>query len=458
MRTAIVVGGGFAGVAAATALAEAGWCVNLMEARGHLGGRASSSAPSDMFPAPFDNSPHLLMGCYSETRTLMQRLGATKDIRWHDPLALWWLAPGGKRFSLRAWHLPSPFHLLAGLISSNAFPWREKRSLAGTLRKLLEDHLSADSVSLTVAGFLTAERQGSIAIERFWRPITRSVMNLDPMDAPLPLLANALKRIFSPVRFDSAMGILQKPLSDSLFPGVSSFLSSRGGKVFLNRPVKYFQKKIVGFKVLDFEGGELPCDALVWAVPPYLLAPILGVLSTVDDQLNEAQSIADPGDVGKMPIVCVHAILDREVLSGPFVGLAGARFDWVFNRNENWSWSSPAGQGQYLSFVASAAEDLASRKDGAILHLALEELRNRLGGINTEFQVRYTKVVREMAATPRFTQNALRLRASTRTQVPGFFLAGDWTDTGLPATIEGAVLSGHRAAQSALDLLGRAGR
>lgn len=133
MPKVIVVGGGYAGLAAATALAEAGHSVDLLESRGFLGGRAYSIAPSETFPAPMDNGPHLFMGCYAETLRLFRRIGVEKNLQWIDPLALAWLTPGGREVSLKCTPWPAPLHLAWGLLFSNAFPWGEKISLARAL-------------------------------------------------------------------------------------------------------------------------------------------------------------------------------------------------------------------------------------------------------------------------------------------------------------------------------------
>src|SRR5258708_24388996 len=130
MKKVIVVGGGYAGISTANALAEKGFAVELLESRGFLGGRVYSTPPTENFPAPVDNGPHLFMGCYHETWKLLERLQAPEFFHRIDPLRLSWLIPGGNKVSLRCGPLPAPFHLAWGLLTSNAFPLGEKISLA----------------------------------------------------------------------------------------------------------------------------------------------------------------------------------------------------------------------------------------------------------------------------------------------------------------------------------------
>jgi len=318
---------------------------------------------------------------------------------------------------------------------------------------LTTPQLAPDIERSTVAVYLDLTGQGPVSRERFWVPFTRSVTNLPPADAPLSLLSTALYRIFSGRRFNNALGLARYPLGDVLFPRVARWLETRGGHLFLNRPARGFERPEGSFLLRDNTGQRHEADVLLWAVPPYFLASYIGDRPAHPTEEDGPVDPKDPAALGKMPIISVNAILDRSVINGAFVGLSGARFDWAFNRNENWGWRSPAGEGQYLSLVASAADDLVAKGDGELLSLAVGELRERLGSGPSSFKLRHSKVVREIAATPRLTLDVLKLRPSFVTPVPGMFLAGDWTDTGLPATVEGAVLSGHRAAAAALSHL-----
>jgi zeta-carotene desaturase len=436
MPKVLVVGGGFAGVAAATALAEKGIEVVLLESRGYLGGRVYSIAPSDNFPAPLDNGPHLFMGCYHETLELLARLGVPDPFHWVDPLKIAWLDPGGKSMALQCAPLPAPFHLAWGLLFSNAFGFSEKISLAKSLAAFSRKPFKVRAGLETVAQFLDSTGQGPGVRRRFWIPLCNSVMNVPIEVAPLEGFGEVLRRIFFGSRRDSALAVAAKPLSETAFPQVAPWLEKRGGTVLFHEGVQAFRADERSFELTIRSGKTLSGDALVWAVPPSSLAALWpkGTWKTLEDFPR----------LGKSPIVSVHIILSQTVTRGHFVGLTGAQFEWVFNRNANWGWSD--GDRQYLSFTASAAEELARRTEKELVELALGELRDRCPAAR-EVQVLHAKVTREMAATFAWTRETGPLRPGTGTPFPNIFLAGDWTDTGLPATIEGACFSGHRAAQ-----------
>ena len=291
--------------------------------------------------------------------------------------------------------------------------------------------------------FLNETRQGSVSRERFWGPICRSAMNAGPETAPLSGLAGVLNRIFfGKFSEGSAFLVPAYPLSDILFKECQYWLEkNHGGRIHLQEGVQKFDYSHGTFKLKTKSNKVFTGDALVFAVPPSSLAslwpkgtwPLAGQWPRI----------------GKSPIVSVHLILSKRVMEEHLLGLSGATFEWVFNRNANWGWK---GNGQYLSFVASAAENLAQQTKKELETLALKELRDRCSDAK-EARVLHSKVTREMAATFAWTLENDSLRPSCKTPIPNVFLAGDWTATGLPPTIEGACLSGHQAADKAQTYL-----
>jgi hydroxysqualene dehydroxylase len=441
MRKVIVVGGGFAGVSAATALAEKGHSVDLLESRGSLGGRVYSIPPDETFPAPVDNGPHLFMGCYREALRLFQRLEVPGPFHWIDPLRLVWLLRNGQKASLKCARLPAPWHLALGLLASDAFPLREKISLARALSAFSQKPFAVPAGLDRVAPFLDASGQGPAARERFWIPFCNAVMNVPVELAPLEGLGEVLHRVFFGSRRDGALAVPARPLGELAFPQTAPYLESRGGKVLLGEGIQSFRVDGKSFQLGSRSGKHFTGEALIWAVPPRSLAALWPARAW-----PAVESL--PG-LGKSAILSVNLILSREVMEGHLAALSGARFEWVFNRNANWGWK---GEGQYLSLVASAAADLAPLQGSELVNLALRELADRRPAAPAA-RVLHAKVIREMAATFSWTPESGRWRLPGETPLENVFLAGDWTDTSLPATIEGACLSGHRAAQMAVEAL-----
>jgi squalene-associated FAD-dependent desaturase len=437
----LVVGGGYAGVSAATALAEAGITVDLLESRGFLGGRVYSTAPTESFPAPVDNGPHLLMGCYRETFKLFKRLKVTEGFHWIDPLSLSWVSPGGSKTTLDCAALPAPFHLAWGLLKSNAFPGVEKLKLAMALAPFAGHPFLIPKSVHTVADWVRVTRQGVTTRERFWVPFCRAVMNVSPETAPIRGLGEVLHRVFFKSRRDSALVVAAKPLSEIAFPEALDYLQSKGATVHFREGAQGLRLASGPFQVQGVSGKTFTADALILALPVRSLEALWNS--------SGLPAPAEESRLGKSPILSVHLILEKPILTGHLAGLPGANFDWVFNRNANWGYSGP---GQYVSLVCSGDLDLARKPEREILVKAWEELQERFPELSGT-QPLHSKVTKEMSATFFWSEEVGALRPSVVTPFSNIFLAGDWTSTGLPATIEGACLSGHRAATKTLSCL-----
>ncbi len=441
MSRVIVVGGGYSGVAAATALAEQGIGVELLETRSSLGGRVYTIAPGDSFPAPCDNGPHLFLGCYKDTWALFKRLEFENSFHWINPLEITWMSPGGVPASFSCANLPAPFHLAVGLLKTKAFPMGEKLSLARALQPFARRPFSIAKGLQTVGQFLVHTRQGPISRERFWDPLCRAVMNLQPERSSLLEFGEALHRAFFGTRAQSAIALPAKPLSELAFPKVESYLKEKGGMIHLGDGARHLRLVSGPFEVETASGKIFSGDALVLALPPRSLEA-LWTTSDLPSPVSAEQ-------MGRSPILSVNLLLDRPVMKGHWAGLPGAHFEWVFNRNANWGYAGP---GQYLSLVASADMDLAVKNDKELLVTAVEELQRHFP-LAQGAQRLHSKVVKEMAATVELTPENVSCRPTCETVFENVFLAGDFTATGLPATIEGACFSGHRAAEKVRSFL-----
>jgi squalene-associated FAD-dependent desaturase len=381
------------------------------------------------------------MGCYRDTWSFFRRLEVENAFHWSNPLQMTWVTPGGVRADFSCAKLPAPLHLAVGLIRSKAFPFNEKLPLALALRRFARKPFSIPKDIFTVGEFLDLTRQGPLSRERFWGPLCRAIMNLQPETASLQEFGEALHRAFFGKRSESAMAIPAKPLGELAFPKVESFLRQRGGSVHLGDGAHHLRLASGPFEVETASGRVFKGEALVLALPPRSLEALWAT--------SDLPSPVSAQQMGRSPILSVNVLLDRPVMEGQWAGLTGARFEWVFNRNANWGHPGP---GQYLSLVASADKDLARQGDKELLVLALEELQRHFPLAQAARRL-HSKVVKEMAATFELTPASSPFRPKCETVFNNVFLAGDFTATGLPATIEGACASGHRAADKVRELL-----
>lgn len=456
MNDVLIMGGGFAGLAAATQLAASGRRVTVLEKRPVLGGRAYSytdQATGDVI----DNGQHAMMGCYTEMFRFLDRIGATHKLAIQPGLRVDMLDPTRGAGVISCPSLPNPLHMGAGVLGYRLLSVVDRaRVLVGGLRLLAMKRLGdARLAALTVDGILDLLGQSAAARRAFWYPVAIATLNDDPAIASADLLAEVMVRAFFAGK-DAARFVLSKVgLSELYTHDARRFIEARGGRIETKAHVVG-----VGFRgdeVSHFElrdGRRLTASAYVSAVPPQGLFPLLPIAVR-----RSVPALGGIEGLTSSPIVSVHVWLDRPILAErPFVGFVGTGTHWAFNRDVI------AGRrdrdGGYLSFVISGARGIVDDDNEAIVARTLADLR-RLVPASAAATVRHTQVVKEKFATMSPTVASARLRPATSTPFDNFVLAGDWTDTGLPATIESAVMSGHRAADvvtARLAALGARGR
>jgi zeta-carotene desaturase len=433
----IVVGGGFAGLSAATALAERGIRVLVLEARPTLGGRATSFID----PATgerVDNGQHILTGSYRETFRFLRRLGTDVDVHLQAGLRVDFVDREGRPSRLDCPPVMAPLHLIAGALRWRAIGWRDRLALA-RLGRIAPQEGDAD---LTVRAWLRRRGQTPRLIELLWEPLAVAALNQSIDAASGDMFGRVLGRMFTADRRDAALGLPRKPLDELYASPARQFIEQAGGAVRTGAPATICAgEDPVRVRVRDdlFRPRAVIC-ATAWHALPSLFDPRPAALMGV---LDAASATAGS------PIVTVNLWLDRPVTPGAFVGLPGRSMQWVFDTR-----ALLGEESSHLSLVSSAAEALVGHDNQGIVDLALRELREALPPAR-EATVRRAVVVRERRATFSVAPGQPP-RPGTRTTVAGLFLAGDWIDTGLPATIEGAVLSGHAAAAAAAEFL-RAG-
>jgi len=444
-KDVIIIGGGFAGLSAGVALAEKGFRVALLESKPALGGRAYSFADADSGDF-VDNGQHVLMGCYTETLDFLDRIGARKHLVFHQDLEIELLDRGGASATLRTAHLPGPFHMSTGLLRYRHLKVRERlRALTGGLKLLAMQRRAPVALQkMTVADLMDALGQGDRARAAFWYPLSIATLNDEPEVSSAALLAEVLKRAFFAKRSDSAFVYSRVGLTDLYCDGASKLIEQSGGVVSTHTQVESIEvQNGSAVRVRMRDGTRLGAANLICAVPSHQLARLLPA------SMREDKFFAAIANLQSSPIICVHAWFDREVTDSAFVGFIGTTTQWLFNKRRIFELHGERHPG-YLSFVISGARKLVDRSNDELLDLVMRDL-NAMIPAASEAKLLRALVLKEKHATMAPAPDTFALRPTTRTPIANLFLAGDWVQTGLPATIESAVISGRAAAAAVTD-------
>ncbi len=437
----VVIGGGFAGLSAGVALAERGFRVALLERKPALGGRAYSFA--DPETGDFvDNGQHVLMGCYGETLSFLDKIGTRDKLVFHRNLEIEMIARGGSHARLYTARVPGPLHMGAALLRYGHLSPRERlRLMIGGARLLrMRRRDRAELESRTVAQLMDLLGQGKRARDSFWYPLAIATLNEDPSLASAALLAEVLKRAFFSRRSDSAFVYSRVGLSDLYCKAATGFIERHGGVVASHAAVEALELNGDGAvkRVKLRDGRGLEAANFVSAVPSAQLLAMLPAPAAADSFFSPL------GELGTSPIICVHVWLDREVTDFAFVGFIGTTTQWLFNKRRIFERYGERHPG-YLSFVISGARDLIDRSNEELLDQVVNDLRTMIPAARSARVVK-ALVLKERQATMAPEPRSYRLRPPAATPLRNLFLAGDWIQTGLPATIESAVISGRAAA------------
>ena len=445
-KNVVVIGAGFAGLSAAVALAERGVRVTVLEGKPALGGRAYSFA--DPETGDFvDNGQHVLMGCYGQTLDFLKRIGAYDQLVFQEDLKIEMLAGAGKSAVLKTARLPGPLHMTAALFGYRHLSFVERLNvMRGGLRMLAMRRFSAGELRpLTVAQLMDRLEQSENARRRFWYPLSIATLNDEPELSSAQQLAEVLKRaFFSRRRRDSAFVYSRVGLSDIYCPGAKRLIERAGGVVISHAIVEMLELGAGGniSSVRLRDGRRIEAADFISAVPaPQLL------------RFLPENAVADPffsrfADLSNSPIICVHVWLDREVTNSPFIGFIGTTTQWLFNKRQIFAQRGESHPG-YLSFVISGARKLIDFSNQELLDIVIGDLHAMIPA-SREAKVVKSLVLKEKNATMAPDLRSLDLRPKANTPIANFFLAGDWIQTELPATIESAVISGRAAAAAVL--------
>lgn len=419
MSSVAVIGGGLAGLAAAVALGDAGLDVDLYEARAFLGGRATSWPAGSEDTELVDNCQHVLLRCCSNLLDLYRRLGVSDRIHFHKEFCF--IEPGGRTSYLRRGFLPAPNHFALSFLGLKFLSLRDKIAIARAIRVIPAERHRTDLDAISMADWLKEKRQTPQAIERYWRQILVSAVNeeLDRMAASHGFQVFWLGMI---ARADaSEMGVPSVPLRD-LYEGAALGSRVRIHERSAVTAIRLENGRIAG---LEVGGGPVHADYYVSALPVERLQPLLPSLPVEWSAFEHS------------PITGVHLWFDRPITDIPHATLLDRTIQWFFNKSE----------GRHVHLVVSASRGLTSMPRQAVIDLVLKELVEFFPAVAAA-KLEKAHVVKEVRATFSATPGLELKRPAADTHVSNLFLAGDWTRSGWPATMEGAVRSGYLAAEA----------
>jgi squalene-associated FAD-dependent desaturase len=432
----IVIGGGLAGIAAAVRLAQAGRRVTLVETRQRLGGRATSfSDPTtgDLL----DNCQHVLLGCCTSLIDLYDRLGVQGMIEWHT--RLYFMGAAGCVDTLEADDLPAPLHMTRALMGFRNLSLRDKlaisRGMLAMMRVGREGRRRLGDVSF--AEWLVQHGQPRSAIDRFWSVIIISACNEQPERVAARYAMQVFQDGFLNHERSYVMGLAAAPLV-KLYDPATELIERAGGRVMLSSSAQ--QLVVRGARVCALQladGSEMTADSYVSAVPFDRLAKLLP-----PDAREADERFRGLDRFTVSPIIGVHLFFDAPVMRLPHLILMDSPLQWIFNKGD-------AEGEQHLHGVISAAHDLVDQPADEIAAMVEREMRRALG--TTAGRVTHQRVVKEKRATFSVAPGSDAWRPKPTGAIANLVLAGDWTDTGWPATMEGAVRSGYVAAAALLD-------
>jgi squalene-associated FAD-dependent desaturase len=429
--TVAVVGGGLAGLSAACALAGGGWRVTLLERRPYLGGRASSYEHPGTGEV-VDNCQHVLLGCCTNLREFYRRIGVEQKIRWYKRLVF--IEPGGRQSVIEPGALPAPFHSSWSFLRAPFLSFADKLAISRALLAMAGP-LPPDSAP-SFAHWLRAHGQTQHAIDHFWSPVLVSALNEDLERISSHYAALVFRESFLNSAEAGEMGLPAVPLSN-LYAAAGEYIQSRGGEVRTRAVVQSFVPRSEGVK-LCIDGSAERFDAAVLAVPFQALGPLLpddSWAATLRPSLARFET---------SPITGIHLWFDREISDLDHAVLLDRTIQWMFHKSRI---QGRSGQGSYVELVVSASKTLVERSRQEIIELAERELVEFFPAVRDAKLTKAT-VIKEVHATYSPLPDTDSHRPVQATPWPHTFLAGDWTQSGWPATMEGAVRSGYLAAES----------
>jgi squalene-associated FAD-dependent desaturase len=427
-----IVGGGLAGLAAAVALSGRGLQIELFEAKRRLGGRAGSYADRASGEL-VDHCQHVALGCCTNYLDFCRRTGIADLLKRHQRLHFF--GPDGRRSDFRAWRwLPAPLHLAPALFGLRHLSAGEKLAISLAIVRLVRMPLEDTAASPTVLAWLQQQRQPPRAIEHFWQVVLVSALGESLERASLAAARKVILDGFAAHPDAADVYVPQVPLGQ-LYDRIADWLRERGVVLHLESPVRQVAEQRIELADGTREAFQSVVLAVPWQMAARLVAP------EIRRRLPGFEACET---IGSAPITSVHLWLDRPITFLPHAVLVGRLSQWVFART---------GSPHYYQVVISASHDLVGRERQSVVDEALADLAAVFPAARDARLLRW-QLITEHDAVFSVRPGLSEHRPPQTTPVPGLFLAGDWTATGWPATMEGAVRSGYLAAEGVLARLG----
>lgn len=424
-KSVTVIGGGAAGLSAAVFLANKDFDVTLTEASPKLGGRAWSFFDKTIGDT-IDNGQHILASWYHNTFEFLKIIGSYDKLTFQKQLEVKFIDENADQYLLKTPSLPPPLHLMLGVMKYKALSFKDQRSIGILVHAVEKEEISDEQLkAINTDEFFKLTRQTDKTITNFWKPFIIAVFNAEPEDTSAYLFSKIIKTGF--INKGGSNLVLPNTFLDELYikPAVEFLKSKNAGILLNNRTAKINFEENQITSIINEDNAEIKSDFYVSAVPFFDFKNLTGE-NVYNRDFHEIRGLKSS------PIVNIHLKFNRsigEIFPQQFVGLLGTKTQWVFKvKNDQ------------LCLVISAAREIAEMDKDEIIEIAENELLKCIPGFK-DFNITAKRVLKEMRATFVPDKDSLKCRLKNATNYHNFFIAGDWTDTELPATIEGAVKS-----------------